>query len=39
MAAQAWMTTSHPTMSDIILEPQKLTDMVTYILSLQDVQP
>jgi mono/diheme cytochrome c family protein len=34
----AWMTTSHPTMPDIILEPEELTDVVAYILSLQDEQ-
>jgi mono/diheme cytochrome c family protein len=38
MRLYAWMTTSHPTMPDIILEPEELTDVVAYILSLQDEQ-
>jgi len=32
----AWMTTSHPTMPNIILSPEELRNVVAYILSLQD---
>jgi mono/diheme cytochrome c family protein len=38
MALFAWMTTSHPTMPNIILEPEDLRNVVAYILSLKDVQ-
>ena len=31
----AWMTTSHPTMPNIVLEKKELTDVVSYILSLK----
>jgi mono/diheme cytochrome c family protein len=38
MALFAWMTTSHPTMPDIILPPEELRNVVAYILSLQTQQ-
>jgi mono/diheme cytochrome c family protein len=31
-----WMRTSHPTMPNLILEPDDLRNVVAYILSLQD---
>ena len=31
----AWMTTSHPTMPDIVLPKDQLRDVVAYILSLK----
>jgi mono/diheme cytochrome c family protein len=31
----AWMTTSHPTMPNIVLEKKELSDVVSYILSLR----
>ena len=31
----AWMTTSHPTMPNIMLEKKALSDVVSYILSLK----
>jgi mono/diheme cytochrome c family protein len=36
MALYAWMTTSHPTMPDIILASEELRNVVAYILSLQE---
>jgi mono/diheme cytochrome c family protein len=36
MALFAWMRTSHPTMPNIILEPEDLRNVVAYILSLKD---
>ncbi len=38
MALYAWMTTSHPTMPNIVLNGQELSDVVAYILSLKDEQ-
>jgi len=38
MALFACMTTSHPTMPNIILEPEDLRNVVAYILSLQEQQ-
>jgi mono/diheme cytochrome c family protein len=38
MALFAWMTTSHPTMPDIVLPPEELRNVVAYILSLQTQQ-
>ena len=35
IALYAWMTTSHPTMPDIILPPDELRNVVAYILSLK----
>ena len=35
MALFAWMTTSHPTMPNIVLEPEELRNVVAYILSLK----
>jgi hypothetical protein len=32
----AWMRTSHPTMPNIILEPDDLRNVVAYILSLKE---
>jgi mono/diheme cytochrome c family protein len=36
MALFAWMTTTHPTMPNIVLEEEDLRDVVAYILSLKD---
>jgi hypothetical protein len=33
-----WMRTSHPTMPNIILEPEDLRNVVAYVLSLKDRQ-
>ena len=33
-----WMTSSHPTMPDIVLSPEELRNVAAYILSLQDEQ-
>jgi mono/diheme cytochrome c family protein len=35
MALFAWMTSSHPTMPDIMLEAEELRDVVAYILNLK----
>lgn len=34
MALHAWLTTSHPTMPNLIIEPEDMRDVVAYILSL-----
>ena len=39
MALYAWLTTSHPTMPDIVLEKEQLRDVVAYILSLKKERP
>jgi mono/diheme cytochrome c family protein len=36
MALIAWLTTSHPTMPDIILKDEELRNVVAYILSLKE---
>jgi hypothetical protein len=36
LALFAWMTSSHPTMPDIILEADELRDVVAYILNLKN---
>jgi mono/diheme cytochrome c family protein len=36
MALLAWMTSSHPTMPDIMLEAEELRDVVAYILNLKN---
>jgi hypothetical protein len=38
MALFAWVSTSHPTMPDIVLPPEDLRNVVAYILSLQTQQ-
>jgi mono/diheme cytochrome c family protein len=38
-ALYAWLTTSHPTMPDIVLEKEELRNVVAYILSLKKDQP
>ena len=38
MALFAWMTTSHPTMPNIVLEHEELRNVVAYVLSLKDQQ-
>jgi cytochrome c len=38
-ALYAWLTTSHPTMPDIVLEKEELRNVVAYILSLKMDQP
>ena len=35
MALLAWMTSTHPTMPDIMLEAEELRDVVAYILNLK----
>ncbi|MBL8537907.1 MAG: hypothetical protein JNM59_10940 [Hyphomonadaceae bacterium] len=35
-AFRAWMSSSHPTMPDIILEPDRIDDLWAYIASLKD---
>ena len=39
MALYVWLTTSHPTMPDIVLEKEQLRDVVAYILSLKKNRP
>lgn len=39
MALYAWLTSSHPTMPDIVLGKEELTNVVAYILSLGKNQP
>lgn len=34
-ALQVWMQTSHPTMPNIIVEPNDMRDIIAYILSLK----
>jgi mono/diheme cytochrome c family protein len=34
MALTAWMTSSHPTMPNIVVGPEKLNDIIAYILDL-----
>ena len=36
MALYAWMTTSHPTMPNIVLEKEQLRNVVAYILNLKE---
>ena len=36
MALFVWMRTSHPTMPNIILEPEDLGNVVAYLLSLKE---
>ena len=36
MALFAWMTSTHPTMPDIMLEAEELRDVVAYILNLKN---
>jgi mono/diheme cytochrome c family protein len=39
MALYAWLTTTHPTMPDIVLDKDELRNVVAYILSLKKNQP
>ena len=39
MALYAWLTSSHPTMPNIVLEKEELRNVVAYILSLKTDQP
>jgi len=39
MALYAWLTSSHPTMPDIVLDKDDLGNVVAYILSLKTDQP
>jgi hypothetical protein len=34
MALTAWLTTSHPTMPNLIIEADRMDDLVAYIRSL-----
>ncbi len=36
MALMVWLQTSHPTMPNIIVEPNDMRNVVAYILSLKD---
>jgi hypothetical protein len=36
MALLAWMTSSHPTIPDIMLEREELGDVAAYIISLKN---
>ena len=36
LALYAWMTTSHPSMPNIVLEKEELKNIVAYILSLKN---
>ena len=38
MALYAWLTTSHPTMPNIVLKKEELRNLVAYILSLKKNQ-
>jgi mono/diheme cytochrome c family protein len=38
MALYAWLTTSHPTMPNIVLKNEELQDVAAYILSLKKNQ-
>jgi mono/diheme cytochrome c family protein len=38
MMLYAWMTTTHPTMPDVVLEHEELRDVVAYILSLREAE-
>ena len=35
-ALRVWLSTSHPTMPNIIVEPQDMDNVIAYILSLKD---
>jgi mono/diheme cytochrome c family protein len=35
-ALRVWLSTSHPTMPNIIVEPQDMANVIAYILSLRD---
>jgi mono/diheme cytochrome c family protein len=35
-ALRVWLSTSHPTMPNIIVEPQDMGNVIAYILSLKD---
>ena len=35
-ALRVWLSTSHPTMPNIIVEPQNMDNVIAYILSLRD---
>jgi mono/diheme cytochrome c family protein len=37
-ALRVWLTTSHPTMPNIVIEPQDMDNVIAYILSLEDQQ-
>lgn len=39
MALYAWLTSSHPTMPNIVLDKEQLTNVVAYILSLKKNRP
>jgi hypothetical protein len=38
-ALAVWLTTSHPTMPNIVLEQQDLDNVVAFILTLKDKPP
>jgi hypothetical protein len=35
-ALTVWLTTSHPTMPNIVIEPNDMDNVVAFILSLKD---
>jgi mono/diheme cytochrome c family protein len=35
-ALAAWLRTSHPTMPNLIIDPEDMDDVIAYILSLRD---
>jgi cytochrome c len=37
-ALRVFLTTSHPSMPNLILTPQDMTDVIAYILSLREHQ-
>jgi hypothetical protein len=36
IALTVWLTTSHPTMPNIIVEPHDMDNVIAFILSLKD---
>ena len=37
-ALRVWLSTSHPTMPNIVVEPQDMDNVIAYILSLEEQQ-
>jgi mono/diheme cytochrome c family protein len=37
-ALRVWLSTSHPTMPNIVVEPQDMDNVIAYILSLKEQQ-
>ena len=37
-ALRVWLTTSHPTMPNIVVDPQDMDNVIAYILSLKEQQ-